>query len=489
MHPIVSNRSHVREIDHGPGLYLRLVDKRRQPPHRPSPREPCRAAAGTGRRRWQRCAGPRRRPAGGLADPGCGRRRAAGRRHGSDNARDGAQPGRVRRDLAGPAPGGVDGNRQRRGDDGRERSGRQRPGRQRHDVLAQQGGPRRPRPSALDRPGRRSPSAPSPASPTSRARTAAATARSPGSRSPPAPTPRPGRRWPPAPGTVMPPGKTSEFGASTARYVRLTALAEASGQGPWASAAELGLLGPSSATTDPGSRLDRTGWTAAASDQEVGGEAAPAGNVLDGSTSTIWHSQWSPTATRPPHWITLDLQRPTAVLGLAYLPRQDGNPNGTIGDYRVHVSNDGQTWLQVDTGSWTGDATEKTARFTATTARYVRLTAVSEASGEPGPARAEINLLGPPAPSPPALSPPAPSPRAPSPPAPSPPAPSPPAPSPPAPSAQHRPHQHVPTSTVPTSTVPTSTTTSRRPRSPPRRRRPTRRRPRWRPRCRGRAGP
>jgi galactose oxidase len=184
--------------------------------------------------------------------------------------------------------------------------------------------------------------------------------------------------------------KTAVFTTVSARYVRLTALTEAGNRGPWTSAASIGLLGGSPPV---GPALSRIGWTASADSQE---SANPAGNVLDGNGTTFWHSEYSPTLVPLPHSITIDMKSAQLISGLSYLPRQDNNLNGTIGNYAIYVSNDGSTWgSPVTTGTWADDNTVKYAVFPSVSARFVRLTALTEA-GNRGPwtSAAEINIHG-----------------------------------------------------------------------------------------------
>jgi galactose oxidase len=181
--------------------------------------------------------------------------------------------------------------------------------------------------------------------------------------------------------------KTALFPAVSARYVRLTASTEAGNRGPWSSASELTVLGEV-----PPPVLPRTGWTAAASDVATG---YPAGNVLDGSSTSFWHSRFEGVPVPLPHTVTIDMKSVQNISGLRYLPRQDGNPNGNIGQYAVAVSADGTNFSTVATGSFADSATEKPVRFPPVTARYVRLTAMTEA-GSRGPwsSAAEIGVLG-----------------------------------------------------------------------------------------------
>jgi galactose oxidase len=184
--------------------------------------------------------------------------------------------------------------------------------------------------------------------------------------------------------------KTASFAVVPARYVRLTALTEAGNRGPWTSSAEINLLG----AENP--RLPRVGWTVAADSQETVGGNGAAVNAVDGSATTIWHTKWYGGSDPLPHTFTIDMHATNTVAGLQYLPRQDGSGNGRVGQYRVEVSADGAAWgTPVGTGTWADNATEKTAAFAAVPARYVRLTALTEA-GNRGPwtSAAEINLLG-----------------------------------------------------------------------------------------------
>jgi galactose oxidase len=183
--------------------------------------------------------------------------------------------------------------------------------------------------------------------------------------------------------------KTAVFAGVSARYVRLTALTEAGHRGPWTSAAEIGLL------SDPpiGPALPRTGWTASADSEDT---TEVASNVLDGDGLTMWQTAYTGTVPPLPHTITIDMQTRHVVTGLAYLPRQDGNPNGNIGRYSVSVSTDGVHWgAAVATGTWADDQTQKYAIFSPRSARFVRLTALTEA-GNRGPwtSAAEINIMG-----------------------------------------------------------------------------------------------
>ena len=130
--------------------------------------------------------------------------------------------------------------------------------------------------------------------------------------------------------------------------------------------------------------------TASADTAQPGNEAAKA---LDGNTGTSWHSAYNPTLVPLPHHITIDLGSSVSVNGLSYQPRQDGNKNGNIGRHTIQTSLDGSTWTTVATGTFVDDATTKLTPFQARNARYVKLTATTEAGGRgPWSSAAEIKV-------------------------------------------------------------------------------------------------
>ncbi|KAL8961406.1 MAG: hypothetical protein Q9193_002036 [Seirophora villosa] len=135
----------------------------------------------------------------------------------------------------------------------------------------------------------------------------------------------------------------------------------------------------------------RTGWTVTADSFQSGNEAR---NVLDGNTGSIWHTQYTPSNAALPHAITIDMKKTINVNGLTYLPRQDASRNGNIGQHKIELSSDSSTWTTVAFGTYYDDTSLKTTPFTTTPARYVRLTAQTEAGGRgPWTSAAEINIL------------------------------------------------------------------------------------------------
>ncbi|KAL8672239.1 MAG: hypothetical protein Q9168_003286 [Polycauliona sp. 1 TL-2023] len=107
--------------------------------------------------------------------------------------------------------------------------------------------------------------------------------------------------------------------------------------------------------------------------------------AIDSNDNTFWHTQYNPTDDPLPHRIIIDMGELHAVRSLTYLPRQDGNSNGNIGDYRISLSADQETTARTINGTWADNAERKIVDLgNATMARYVRLDAFTEA-GNRGP--------------------------------------------------------------------------------------------------------
>lgn len=112
--------------------------------------------------------------------------------------------------------------------------------------------------------------------------------------------------------------------------------------------------------------VDPSTMTATASSSQGG---SPASNVLDGNTSTMWHSDWS--ITTMPHWIDLEMAEPTEIAGLVYTPRQTGS-NGNVTSYEIQVLVDGE-YVTHATGTLPNDSETKEITFEPVTTTNVRL--------------------------------------------------------------------------------------------------------------------
>ena len=129
------------------------------------------------------------------------------------------------------------------------------------------------------------------------------------------------------------------------------------------------------------------------SEEGPGGEVAR--NLVDNNPSTIWHTMYSITVPKYPHWIDFDCNEQKMLKGFTYLPRQDGSPNGNIKGYKVQVSQDGKTWSEaVSEGEFENNAKEKKVLFAKPVkARYLRFTALSSQNGADFASGAEFGVL------------------------------------------------------------------------------------------------
>ena len=129
----------------------------------------------------------------------------------------------------------------------------------------------------------------------------------------------------------------------------------------------------------------------ASSQEPREGDAA---HLTDGETSTIWHTMYSVTLAKYPHWVDFDAASVKNMKGFIYTPRMDSY-NGYIKDYEIYVSQDGQEWGEpVLKGSFerTGEA-HKVMFDKPVKARYIRFRALSEQRGNDYASGAEFGLI------------------------------------------------------------------------------------------------
>lgn len=124
--------------------------------------------------------------------------------------------------------------------------------------------------------------------------------------------------------------------------------------------------------------------------QEPGNEGSKA---CDGDPSTIWHTQYGVTLGKYPHSITIDVNKLRTLKGITCLARGDGE-NGMIKGYKVEVSADRKTWINVAKGELKrSDKLQKVTFKKPIKARYIRFTGLSEQNGNEFASLAELGII------------------------------------------------------------------------------------------------
>lgn len=129
------------------------------------------------------------------------------------------------------------------------------------------------------------------------------------------------------------------------------------------------------------------------SSQETGsGDAA---HLVDGDLSTTWHTMYSVTVAKYPHWVDFDAGEVKQIKGFVYTPRQDGGMNGVIKDYTLHVSMDGKNWGEpVARGTFQkGQKPQKIMLEKPVKARFIRFTGLSSQNGADFAGGAEFSVI------------------------------------------------------------------------------------------------
>ncbi len=119
-----------------------------------------------------------------------------------------------------------------------------------------------------------------------------------------------------------------------------------------------------------------------------------ASHLVDNDANSIWHTMYSVTVAKFPHWVDFDCGDTKNIKGFSYLPRQDG-PNGNIKDYEILVSQDGKEWGEpIHKGTFENNQKEKKVTLkTPVKARYLRFRALSSQNGQDFASGAEFSII------------------------------------------------------------------------------------------------
>ncbi len=122
-------------------------------------------------------------------------------------------------------------------------------------------------------------------------------------------------------------------------------------------------------------------------------EEGQAANMVDGDEGTIWHTIYSITLAKYPHWVDFDAGKEKVIKGFTYTPRQNGS-NGDVKEYDIFTSTDGEKWTPVHKGIFSRNKETKEVLFKdPVKARYIRFRALSEQNGQEYASCAEFGLI------------------------------------------------------------------------------------------------
>lgn len=144
-----------------------------------------------------------------------------------------------------------------------------------------------------------------------------------------------------------------------------------------------------------GPQLNRAGWTAEASSEEVSGEGAGngvAGCVLDDDLGTYWHSQWNGGTGLLPFTLIIDALEEHTFSQFALQQRQhDTNRDTRAG--RFFVSSDKENWIEVGSFRMEQILEKQTFSVVPTKGRYFKIE-ITESYREPYCSLSEVYAFG-----------------------------------------------------------------------------------------------
>lgn len=151
-----------------------------------------------------------------------------------------------------------------------------------------------------------------------------------------------------------------------------------------------GLTATLELTVEPNvfSLIPQSTMTASATSEHASTSEGPASYVLDGNSSTIWHTAYNPKVDLP-QTLTVSFNQTRTVGRYVYTPRQVGT-NGIVTQYELYAVQDGGEAVLIASGSWAEDHTDKVVTFDPVDATAIQLKVIAGAGGF-GTA-AEINV-------------------------------------------------------------------------------------------------
>lgn len=151
-----------------------------------------------------------------------------------------------------------------------------------------------------------------------------------------------------------------------------------------------GLTATLNLTVEPNvfTLIPQSTMTASATSEHASTSEGPASYVLDGDSSTIWHTAYNPKVDLP-QTLTVSFNQTRTVGRYVYTPRQVGT-NGIVTQYELYAVQETGTSVLIASGNWAEDRTDKVVTFDPIDATAIQLRVIAGAGGF-GTA-AEINV-------------------------------------------------------------------------------------------------
>ncbi|HZK94984.1 MAG TPA: discoidin domain-containing protein, partial [Prolixibacteraceae bacterium] len=124
----------------------------------------------------------------------------------------------------------------------------------------------------------------------------------------------------------------------------------------------------------------------------VGINDEKASAILDGDASSLWHQR----DKKMPVDLIIDLGSEQNLHGFKYLPDQNKWSSGIITTYKFSVSDDNTNWKLVDQGEFSNiknNPVWQSKNFSPVNARYIKLQALKNTSGDDVAGYAEIDAI------------------------------------------------------------------------------------------------
>jgi beta-galactosidase len=116
-------------------------------------------------------------------------------------------------------------------------------------------------------------------------------------------------------------------------------------------------------------------------------------HIIDGDPATIWHTAYSASTPRPPHFIVFDLGKEVDLTGVDYLGRQE-QENGRVDKFEILAGLTKDQLAVVHSGSLVNNALQQRVIFKAPVkARFIEFRALREIHGKEWTSVAELNFL------------------------------------------------------------------------------------------------